>query len=135
MKASKSVIKRDIELHIDAFDLSNNNIGDKGLATIASTLRAVSPTSFRVLKLHHNRIADATPLLDVIASGKLAELHLSHNNLNPKSIYEVVLAAASAQDEKGHHRYPRTGNPLWLRLECNRQSAQASETSLHCSKL
>ena len=127
-KQTNLLTKRGIDLHIDTFDLSNNDIGDKGLASVASTLRGISPTSFRVLKLHHNRITDCTPLLDILSSGKLAELHLSHNTLNPKSIYEVVVAAASAKDEEGHHRYPRSRfHPLWLRLECNRQTAQASE--------
>ena len=114
--------------HLHTLDLSNNNIGDTGLAKFASIMREISPRSFRVLKLHHNRIANATPLLDTVASGKLAELHLSHNNLNPKSIYEIVVAAASAKDEEGNYRYPRSKfHPLWLRLECNRQTAQASE--------
>ena len=100
-KQTDLLTKRGIELHIDTFDLSNNYIGDKGLASIASMLRAASPRFLRVLKLHHNRITDATPLLDIIASGKLAELHLSHNNLSARSIYKVLLAAVSAKHEGG----------------------------------
>ena len=121
--------RRGITAHIAAIDLSNNQIADRGLACIASTLGKLSPKSFRVLKLHHNRIKDVcAPLLEIIAWGKLGELHLSHNDLSPKSIYEIVVAAASAKDGAGNHRYPRSGtSPLWLRIEGNRQNAAASE--------
>ena len=83
LKQANLLTKRGIDLHIDTIDLSNNTIGDTGLAKIANIIQEISPRSFRVLKLHHNNIADVTPLLDIIASGQLAELHLSHNNLNP----------------------------------------------------
>ena len=53
---------------------------------------------------------------------------MSHNQLNSKSIFEIVIAAASAKDSEGNHRYPRSGtSPLWLRLEGNRQNAAESE--------
>lgn len=127
-KQAGLLTKRGVDLHIDTFDLSNNQIGDRGLASIASTLRGLSPKSFRVLKLHHNRICDARCLLDIIASGQLAELHVSHNMLNPESIYEIVVTAASAKDAECQYRYPRSKcHPLWLRLEFNKQSAHASE--------
>ena len=74
--------RRGIAVHIDNFDLSHNAIGDRGLAKIASTLHTIAPESLRMLKLHHNKIVDATPLVGTIASGKLAELHLNHNDLN-----------------------------------------------------
>ena len=114
-------------MHIDSFDLSHNAIGDRGLAKIASTLHTIAPESLRMLKLHHNTIVDATPLVEIIGWGKLAELHLSHNDLNAKSILEVVVAAVSAKDGEGNDRYPRGTSPLWLRMECNRQTAETSE--------
>ena len=43
LKQANLLTKRGIDLHIDTFDLSNNDISDKGLATIACTLRAVAP--------------------------------------------------------------------------------------------
>ena len=103
LKQANLLTKRGIDLHIDTIDLSNNNIGDTGLAKLANIIQEISPRSFRVLKLHHNRIADATPLFGIAAAGTLAELHLGHKNLNPKSIYEVVVAAASAKDEDGNY--------------------------------
>ena len=43
---------------------------------------------------------DAESLLDSIAKGKLAELHLSHNQLNSKSIFEIVLAPLLQKTQK-----------------------------------
>ena len=39
LKQANLLTKRGIDVHIDTFDLSNNNIGDKGLAKIASIIR------------------------------------------------------------------------------------------------
>ena len=127
-KQTGLLTRRGIEVHIDTFDLSNNDVGNDGLARVAATLRDIAPRSLRVLKLHHNRIENATPLLDTIAKGQLGELHLSHNQLSSKSIFEIVIAAASAKDAEGDHRYPRSGtSPLWLRVEGNPQNAVESE--------
>lgn len=78
LKQANLLTKRGIDVHIDTINLSNNNVGDTGVAKTANIIQAISPRSFRVLALHHNRIADATPLLGIVAPG-LAELHLSHN--------------------------------------------------------
>ena len=127
-KQAGLLTRRGIEVHVDTLDLSNNYIGNEGLVCVAAALLDISPKSFRVLKLHHNRIEDAAALVDIIAKGMLAELHLSHNQLNAKSIFEIVIAVASAKDQKGKARYPRSGTcPLWLRVEGNRQNPAESE--------
>ena len=90
--------------------------------------RSLAPAGLRVLKLHHNIIVDATPLVPVVDAGKLAQLHLSHNHLNAKSLHDLVVAAVGAKDDDGRHCYPLGDSvPLWLRLEFNRQSPQTSE--------
>ena len=90
-KQAGLLTRRGIEVHVDTFDLSNNYIGNDGLVYVAAALLDIAPKSLRVLKLHHNQIEDAAALVDIITKGQLAELHLSHNHSNAKSIFEPCL--------------------------------------------
>eukprot|EP00743_Colponemidia_sp_Colp-15_P012166 GILK01013753.1.p1 GENE.GILK01013753.1~~GILK01013753.1.p1 ORF type:complete len:965 (-),score=229.59 GILK01013753.1:164-3058(-) len=73
-------------------DLSNQKIGDKGVASLAAALQVNA--CLRVLRLAHNAIADtgATALGTALGTNEtLSELDLSHNNISASGA-EVIAA-------------------------------------------
>jgi len=108
---------------------SGNALTDESGVKFGNALLQVA-LPLRVVKLHHNRLGDATA--EVLSKylehseHPLAELHLSHNTITREGAMALLIAAAGANDGTGAPRYPSCSIgshgrpvPLWLRLERN----------------
>ena len=97
-------------------DLSDRQLSDETICSLAQALIDGAAPSLRKLKLHKNR-AEAGAAAKVAefvekAHLPLSEVHLSHNYLNPPGVKLLLHAAARRRE------YPLGGSvALWLRIE------------------
>jgi len=116
---------RQLELKVQAFPLGYKDASVTEVNVSENRLTSNSMPAFvsfckrfrnlQVVKLHKNEIGQAAihPLKELIRSaGKLRELHLSHNCLSERSVYNLVSEAVLSRRSKTI--------PLWLRVEQNK---------------
>ena len=76
--------------------------------------------SVRTFKLQHNKIDQGIDMALYIneCKGTLRELHLSHNAMDMTAAKDIFVAVALAKmPGTDEFAYPRSGRPLWLRME------------------
>jgi len=114
-------------------DFSNNYITAHGLQLLLNVLMKVRVYA-KVLKVHHNKIEleQGGTILQFLewSGGALQQLHMSHNALNTKAVYDIIRKIASLKDHN-HFMYPlQNQTPFYLRVEKNSYDSNALEMQL-----
>lgn len=118
---------------LDCVDVSQNELSDQGVKFLVDFLLARGVRTQR-LKLFNNELREPTALCRFLedphcgVGGKdgLGELHLSHNGITSRTVYEVIDAVGRRLRNLGGRIRP----PLWLRFERNGDHLQEVERHL-----